>query len=321
MTDIHGDTSNTYFNENGLVAKTVDSLGNPTYYTYDANFNLTKVTNALNESETYTYNSAGEVASSTDFLGNTTNYVYAGLFNEMTSVTDANGNTTAYAYDPSGDLLSTTYANGTQQTTTYNPLGEATSFVNANGHPINYTYNAAGQVTQETFADGSSYTYTYAADGNLLTATDASGTITFSYSDPANPDLLTEVQYADGTFLKFSYNAAGQRTQSVDQTDFTTNYVYNSAGWLTGLTDASGNPIVTYDYCTCGRLEDKINANGTETTYTYDADDDVLSITNLRPITRPSTPSTITPTTPWAMCSPTPIRTASGSTAMTPTAS
>ena len=122
VTNGTGNVSNTYYNENGLVAKSVDALGNPTYYAYDAGFNLTQVTNALGQSESYVYNAAGEVTSSTDFLGNTTYFGYAGPFNELSSMTDANGNTTTYAYNSSGDLLSTTYADGSSSSSTFNPL-------------------------------------------------------------------------------------------------------------------------------------------------------------------------------------------------------
>ena len=103
--------------------KSIDPLGNVTLNTYDGNFNLTKVTNALGQSETYTYNAAGEVTSSTDFLGNTTHFTYSGPFNELSSMTDANGNTTSYTYNSAGDLLSTTYANGTLRVVHLRPGG------------------------------------------------------------------------------------------------------------------------------------------------------------------------------------------------------
>ena len=103
----------------------------------------------------------------------------------------------------------------------------------------------------------------------------------FTY-DPVT-DYLTKVSYPNGTWLEFTYNAAGQRTQMVDQSGFTMNYVYNSAGWLTGLTDASGTVIVTYDYCICGRLMKTVNGNGTYTTYAYDPDDDITNLTNYAP--------------------------------------
>jgi RHS repeat-associated protein len=281
QTDGAGDTTSLYYNDQGLLVKTVDPLGNATLDSYDSNFNLTAVTNAEDQSETYAYNAAGAITSSTDFLGNTTTFSYSGPFNKLSSMTDANGNTTGYSYDSAGNLLTTTYANGDAETFTYNPEGEATSFVNANGQPISYGYNAAGQLANETFSGGSEYTYTYNGLGNLVTATDATGTTTFTYAPVS--DLLTGVSYPNGTSLTFRYNAAGQRTQLVDQTGFTVNYVYDTAGRLNGLTDANGNPIVTYTYDAAGRLAQKINGNGTYTTYTYYADGNILDLVNYAP--------------------------------------
>ncbi len=281
ITDGTGDTSHLYYNEQGLVVKTVDPLGNVTLNAYDSNFNLTSVTNALGQSETYTYNAAGEVTSSTDFLGNTTYFSYAGPFNDLASMTDANGNTTSYAYSSAGDLLTTTYANGTSETNTYDPEGNATSFLNANGQPIQYTYNAAGQMTTESFSDGSAYTYTYDSLGDLLTATDATGTTTFIYAPTT--ELLTKVAYPNGTSLAFTYNAAGQRTSMVDQTGFTVNYAYDAVGRLSDLTDANGNLIVTYTYDADGRLSEQTDGNGTYTTYQYDADGNILHLVNYAP--------------------------------------
>ena len=131
---------------------------------------------------------------------------------------------------------------------------------------------------------------------------------TFIYGDASNPDLLTEVEYPNGTWLRFSYNVVGQRTQSVDQTGFTVNYTYDSLGRLSELTDGNGNLIVLYSYDAAGNLIQKDNGNGTFTVYTYDADGDVLSITNYAPSTGSrfiaaksrSTRSTSTLTIRWA---------------------
>ena len=281
VTNILGDTTTLYYNEDGLVAKSVDPLGNVTLGSYDNNYNLTSITNALGQSESYAYNAAGEVSSWTDFLGNTTLFNYSGPFNELSSMIDAKGNTTQYSYNSTGNLLSVTYANGSSESVTYNPLGEATSFVDANAQPINYTYNDAGQIKTATFSDGTVYTYTYDSYGDLLTAADPTGTTKFTY-DPSTQQL-TEVAYPNGTFLKFTYNAAGQRTQMVDQTSFTTNYTYNADGWLSQITDASGNPIATYYYCNCGHLKKQVNGNGTYTTYDYDADGDLIDLVNYAP--------------------------------------
>ena len=282
-TDADGNRNTTYFNLYGGRAVTIDPLGNVTRTTYDSNLDLTKIVGPGGSTYTYTYDANGNLTSLTDPLGLTTNFTYNSS-NDLTSYTDAKGNTTSYAYDSQNDLLSITYANGTQQSTSYNPLGEATSYLNANGQAIGYIYNAQGLIATENFADGTSYSYTYNAQGDLTSATDAQGNLTtFLYGSPGNPDLLTEVEYPNGTWLKFTYNIVGQRTQSVDQTGFTVNYAYDSLGRLAELTDGGGNLIVLYTYDAAGNLIQKDMGNGTRTVYTFDADNEVLSITNYAP--------------------------------------
>jgi RHS repeat-associated protein len=278
-TDALGHKTTVLTDDNGQVCETMDALGNVTHYTYDLSGDLTGVKGPQGANFTYTYNLSGDLTSATDPLGLTTQFSYDARGN-LTGFTDARGNTTHYAYDGANDLLSVTAADGTQSTASYNPLGEATQLVNANGKAVNATYNAQGLVTQEQFADGSSYTYSYDSRGNLLTAAGPGGTITFQYQDAGHPDLVTEVDYPNGQYLKFSYNGVGQRTRSVDQSGFTVNYQYDALGRLQGLTDGSGNLIVRYTYDAAGNLTQKDMGNGTRTVYGFDTAGDVLSITN-----------------------------------------
>jgi RHS repeat-associated protein len=282
VTNADGNATTILYDLFGATAETIDPLGHVTHYRFDAGRNLTEVNGLLGTTYRYTYDAHGNVTSETDPLGIKLTFTYDAA-NNLTSYTDGNGNKTQYAYNAANDLLSITYADGSQQQYTYNPLGEATQYLSARGHAINYTYNAAGLVTQEQFADGSSYTFTYDGRGNMLTATDANGTITFSYKNANNPDLLTAVAYPNGTSLSFAYNAVGQRTQSVDQSGFTVNYAYDSAGRLQELTDHNGNLIVQYTYDAAGQLIQKDMGNGTRTNYQYDAAGRVLQIVNLAP--------------------------------------
>jgi RHS repeat-associated protein len=282
-TDADGDTTTVLLDDSGNVVQTTDGLGNLTSYTYDGSGDLTHVQGPQSETYSYTYDAAGNLLSETDPLGLTTSFSY-NANNDLTSSTDPKGNTTSYAYDGSNDLLSVTYADGTQEAwNNYDPQGEAAQFVDANGNATGYSYNAQGLLTKATFADGSSYTYTYDTRGNMLTAAGAAGKIQFAYQDSSNPDLLTEVLYPNGQYLKFSYDTIGQRTQSVDQTGYTTNYTYDALGRLSELTDGGGNLIVRYTYDAAGNLVQKDNGNGTRTVYTYDAAGDVLSVVNLAP--------------------------------------
>ncbi len=284
-TDGDGNQTTVLFNLFGVTAETIDGLGHVTQYRYDANLNLVQLVAPGGLTYSYSYDANGNLASEIDPLGHTSTFTYNGN-NDLTSSTDARGYTTNYAYDGNNNLLSITYANGTSQQYTYNPLGEATYFVDANGNAISATYNVDGQLATESFADGTSYAYKYNAQGNLISATDAQGRITiFVYGDPNNPDLLTKVEYPDGTWLQFTYNTAGQRTQSVDQTGFTVNYKHDSLGRLSKLTDAKNELIVQYVYDNAGNLIQKDNGNGTFTVYTYDAENRMASITNYAPST------------------------------------
>src|SRR5262249_16131749 len=154
---------------------------------------------------------------------------------------------------------------------------------NARGHATNHKYNTAGQVIEADFADGTRETYTYDSRGNLLTATNTNGTITYKYQNGTAPDLVTEIDYPGGLFLKFAYNVVGQRTQSVDQTGYTITYQYDALGRLQKLTDGAGALIVQYTYDAAGRLVQKDLGNGTRTTYQYDLAGNLLKLINLAP--------------------------------------
>jgi YD repeat-containing protein len=275
-TDALNNSSVKFFNEFGLVAKTQDALGNITTFVYNRSTLLvSQITDPMGQTQNFKYDGKSDLISSTDQFGHTTFYTY-GPNSRITSLTDANGNRTTYQYDASGNLLSTTYPDGSVGASIFNPLGEPISFVNRNGQAIASAYNANGQLKQETFPDGGSFAYTFDSHGNLLTATDATGATTFTYNAA---DELTNVTYPDGTFLLFTLDAAGRRiqmVQGVGATRFTVNYHYDAAGRLSGLTDGSGNPIVTYTYNAAGQLTRKDNGNGTSTTYVYDANGNVL---------------------------------------------
>jgi YD repeat-containing protein len=52
---------------------------------------------------------------------------------------------------------------------------------------------------------------------------------------------------------------------------------------LSGLTDGSGNSIISYSYDSAGRLSGEIKGNATYSTYTYDAAGEIVSLVNYAP--------------------------------------
>lgn len=269
----------------GVPALLTDPLGRTTRLSYDPSGNLIQAVLPGGTVHSYRYDLQGNLIGATDGMDRTTSFAYDARSN-LTSSTDPKGNITRYGYDSHNNMLSISYANGAGKTYTYNPLGQATQLVNGRGQATGYTYNQRGQITRQTFADASSYTYTYDAFGNLASATDAQQHVTkFTYggdaSNASNPDLLTRVDYPDGTFLKFTYYTGGQRKQSIDQTGFTVNYSYDAVGRLVKLTDGNGGVIVQYVYDPVGSLIRKDLGNGTRTNLAYNLDGTLKSITNL----------------------------------------
>jgi len=189
------------------------------------------------------------------------------------------GYTTSYQYDANGNLTETDNPDGTTQQYVYNNLGEVTSSTDPDGQTINYAYNASGQLTAEDLPGGTSNAYTYDSHGNMLTADGPGGNWSFTYN---SPNLSTQIVEPIGT-LTVQYGIDGNTSQIVDQTGFTTNYLYDAVGRLSKLTDANGNLIESYSYDPAGNISSETKGNGTSTTYQYNADGAITQITNLAP--------------------------------------
>ena len=265
-----------YFDPQGQLVKLADA-NHATHFQYDVNGNLVGVTDPMGQTSSFAYNSSGNLVRSLDPLGNTTTYTY-GKFNVVTSITDPKGNVTQYQYDPRGNLLTMTDASGTAVNLVADTAGQTVQSTSANGNITQYTYNPAGQLLSKTYADNTQVLYTYDTQGNLVTATDASGTTTLTY-DPSNH--LHQISYPGGNFFTYTYDSAYRRIQMTDQTGFTIHYTYNALGQLSGLLGSTNQPLVTYTYNKNGQLQNVQNANGTSTTYQYDAGGNVLSVANL----------------------------------------
>ena len=168
---------------------------------------------------------------------------------------------------------------GATQQYTYNSLGELVEWTNALGQAATYAYNANGQVTYISLPDTTSDAYTYDSRGNLLTAAGSGGTWSFDYN---SLDMPTQVTEPNGT-VSITYNVVGQPTQMSDQTGFTENYGYDAVGRLQEITDGQGNMIESYSYDLAGNLIGETKGNGTSTSYQYNADGELIQLTNLAP--------------------------------------
>lgn len=276
ITDAFGKTSTVEPNALGEPLSIVDPLSGITRIQYDAEGKPINSIGPLGDSSFVTYDHAGNFTSATSPMGSMTNFVF--LSDESpSSLTDPDGNTLAFGYDAMFNLLSKANASGDQVKYTYDSNGRPLSRTNRRGATTAFTYGANGALSSKTYSNGTQVSFGYDNDNNLQTVTTASGVTTYRYD---SADRMTSVTYPDATSIRYTYNALGQCISMTDSTGFVTNYQYDQAGRLSGLTNGSGATIASYTYNANGRLLTKTLGNGTSTSLSYDAAGDLLSVIN-----------------------------------------
>jgi RHS repeat-associated protein len=264
MTDVNGNTT-TYANDGihsssgvsmsfergsgNRIEAVTDQLGRRIEYEYDAEGNLSKVTQkgqsalerivgqyayaygipelqhkmkAISAPDgkslcQFEYDSDGRLTGVFDAEGNKILYS-SDLINHQQTITDRLGNTTVYHYDEKGNV---------------------TEKADALGRTTQWEYDAGGHMTREILPDGSSNAKTYSPSGDVLSETDALGHTT-SYTYDARGNVLT-TRDPLGNVTANAYDAKGNLTQTLDALNHVTaSFVYDAAGNMNTMTDASG---------------------------------------------------------------------------------
>jgi RHS repeat-associated protein len=311
---------------------------------FDANGNLSSLTDALGETTAYTYDLSGRVVSTTRADGQSIGYAV-----------DANGNVTAVTppgrpahqfgyspvnlltsylppsigsqpgeldqvFDADRELTRIARPDGSTVQTSFDQAGHPTSSVIGRG-TFSYGFDpATNDLTILMSPDGVAQTFQY--DGSLLTGVNWSGAVNGSVNQSYDHNFSVISQAVNGGgAIGFAYDADGLMTQaggltlnydaldglltgttlgvvtdSVSYDPFgdvasysasangagllTDQYARDQLGRMTAKTETIGGLTTTfgYSYDSVGRLIG-VSANGTPTaTYTYDANDNRLSL-------------------------------------------
>lgn len=288
ISDVAGTTS-FFFDHRGLLAKTVDPLGNTTTSEFDQDLRLKRLLLPSGDSRSFTWCSCGSPATITDELGHTTRFSYDHPLKKMTAFVDAKGNRTSYTYDAKGNLLATTYANQSVESLgAYDATGLPASLTNRRGQTSTFTYTPSGQIARRTLAEGDVADFTYDARGNLIRVTEQPVTgpekiTTYDYTPATDGDRLRKVSYPNGGWVEYFYDEQGRRSRLTDSAGGDTRYEYDVAGRLWKLRDQDNVQIVEYLYDAAARLRRINKRNGNYTTYEYDAAGQILMLVNHAP--------------------------------------
>ncbi len=242
VSDAFGNTTVGDYNNLGTPAQIERPGGTGTItVTYDMNFNITSITDALNNTSQLSWSAnCSNPTHVEDAAGNELSLVYNSLNNPI-SMTDARGFSTTYEYSFSNSVSNLTK---TKKTVSSDPLVE---------QETQYTYNAQGHLETVTSPGQSVTTYDYDAYGQIATIT-------------VQPTSL----YADTISTYFTYDSAGRvktQTDAWGRTDWT---CYDAVGRVTRLVNnasGEGNSPQT-DPCDVANYQpstdisyDRINSN------------------------------------------------------------
>ncbi len=315
MTDGEGNTTRYAYTLSGQLAKVTDALGNETQYRYDACDRLIEICQYGEKADQefleaeernrrgrrcqvtrYHRDIRGQITEVTDAMGQKETYTYDKK-GQLLGKLDKEGYLTKYAYTKQGDLSGIQYADGREVKLSYNPLRQLTEIQDwlgstkitpdalgmaekvqyPDGREVSYTYGKAGERRSLTYPDGKTVFYGYDEQFRLSELKEGDSIITYGY-DPVG--RLCEKQFPNGTKTTYRYDRKDQVTELVHRDkegilDRYT-YLYDLLGNKTGITkerrgleQESGS--YTYGYDALGRLSEIQKDGKVQTQYGYDA--------------------------------------------------
>jgi RHS repeat-associated protein len=235
-------------------------------YRYDAQGNLTSVTQPGNLTTTFGYDSAGRlthrilpdgsrVVMQQDTEGRRQS---AALYWDKAAGSDVVLDqvkvkaiaSTHYHYDDANRLTRIDDAEGLHSRVQYTELGQIARLTNALGTAAQFDYDANGLLTTRTQAanspDAASIKLGYDSHGQPTTITDANGVATERRYDDFGRKMV-EVNPDRGVTL-YRYDVAGRLIARIDETQSTTRYTYDHANRLIALGADQEPNLVQYRY-------------------------------------------------------------------------
>jgi len=270
-----GTTDNSYDQWAKIVT---DPLGNQKEYHYDAYGRLTSIDEHNDASEyttSYEYNALDKLTKLTDALSNIRNFTYDGLGRRLTAEdlhdsADGTYGTWTYVYDSAGNITSRTDPKSQVITYTYDDLNRA------------LTENYTGGAGTEIEYDYDDCTY---GVGQLCIATSTGAVSSFTYNALGSKAMEIKTINSTNYTTSYSYDRQKNLLNITNPDNSEIQYTYNTAGLLESIAhkESGGsflNLVSDFDYAPTEKVTFKSFANGTQSAYTYNANE-LYRLTNI----------------------------------------
>ena len=252
-----------------------DPQGHVTSYQYDQVDRLWKVTDAENHTTEYLYDPAGRLYLVIDPQGNISEEHSYTPNGRKQTLTDANNSTTQYIYDDFDRLKEIVYPDGSYEAFTYDSADNIAQKRTRGGEFIDYGYDSLNRLIAKTLPGPTSIAFSYDLTGRLVDATDPGGTINYEYDSAGR---LVRVTYPDARSVEYEYDDAGNRNKLTYPDGCSITYNYDELDRLTEVLEGGTTLLAQYHYDSLSRRVGLVNDNGASTDYSYEIDNDLLSL-------------------------------------------
>lgn len=313
--DYDGNVTEYAYSATGQLLSLKDALGNVTRYSYDETDELAEVSRGISDFSQqmclrYERNLNGQVTKMTDALGQTEVYQYNGV-GELIEKIDRRNQSTKYEYNAVGLLRKEIWEDGRQAEYQYTPLRRLSRVIdwtgvtrvayNSLGKPakitypdqktLEYGYDQKGNRTFMRYPDGAEVTYEYDVLNRIEKVLHHGEAITYGYDTLGNVATRT---LPDGSNIQYQYDKNGlmieMRHEDKDGVLDVFSYGYDLHGrknkyGVYRRDDPQENGSYEYSYDKAGRLERVTKDQQIIRKYTYDSLGNRSGMLRLNPMT------------------------------------
>jgi RHS repeat-associated protein len=256
--------------QNRLTA-VIDPQENSYRLAYDNDGNLIQITDPLGNQLRQSFTGTGVLHAATDWQGSVTTY-QVDDFGRLLQLNDPLGAITRYEYDVLGKLVAIAYPDKTENRYEYDAGGNLIQLTDRNGNSTSYRYAPCKRLLERTDPLGNKLHFGWGSEPQLLEAVTNAKDEVYHFEYNAVGWVIGETGY-DGRELRFEYDRAGNRIAGINglgehiryQRDAlgrliqqllpdgaTTDFSYDSAGYLQSATNADS--AIAFERDSLGRI-------------------------------------------------------------------
>ncbi len=286
-------TERATYTADGQTASLVNAMGKVTQLDY-ADGCLSKITNALGESSTFTCNGAGQPDSATNSLSQSMVAHYLG--GELAAVSDPLNRITTYRHDALGRPIVSEGADSALSRIEYDSMGRIVKLIDPAGSITEMGYDANGNMTALLLPHQAGVTYEYDSRDRMIARVDSLGVAerwTFdgmnrilSHTDRGGRRALyaydelgrgKTITYADGSTVSATYDAGNRLLVLNDSVSGALSWKYDGFDRVVEATTSVA--AITYAYDKLGNRTRMRVPGQPDVEYQYD---DVSRLTSMR---------------------------------------